>query len=54
MFCPLLINHPANNLLNYLSAPHLLGGKDKQEGRAAVQRILAEYRWAKGKILTIS
>lgn len=35
-----------------VSLLHLSGGKDEQEGPAAVKRILREHRQAKGKITT--
>lgn len=34
--------------------PRLSGGKDEQEGPAAVQRISEEYREGKGKIMNMS
>lgn len=34
-----------------VSLLHLSGGKDEQEGPAAVKRILREHRQAKGKIM---
>lgn len=37
-----------------VSLLHLSGGKDEQEGPAAVKRILREHRQAKGKITTSS
>lgn len=37
-----------------VSLLHVSGGKDEQEGPAAVKRILREHRQAKGKITTCS
>lgn len=34
--------------------PHLSGGKDEQEGPAAVERIREEHREAKGKVINTS